>query len=119
MKTIPEQHVIDINIQAEQKEPLQQPPSRDSVVGRSSSLWKGCGCLIDKRCLMFSSKLAFSFIILIFACGQIVRNSDACSNSLLSWYCSIIGVILGTFTNMGEEKRYNPVLKSNQKPSRV
>ena len=44
--------------------------------------------------LLFVTKVFFSTLILLFCALQIHRDSDSCSNPLLTWYCSIIGVIV-------------------------
>lgn len=71
---------------------------------RRRNTWHSCCWDVDRRCLFFSAKITFSFIIMLFCCIMIYRDSDACSNSLLSWYCSIVGLILGVFTNVNKEE---------------
>ncbi len=67
--------------------------------------WRSCCWDLDKRCLLFSTKVMFSAIILFFALYQIAYDSNGCSNNLLSWYCSLVGVILGSFVNIGKAEK--------------
>ena len=64
------------------------------------------------RSLVFYTQALFSAGILVFCCYQISRDSDGCSNSLLSWYCSVIGVIV---TNWVKTRRENPPPESSDK----
>lgn len=58
----------------------------------------------DRRLTVFkiSLKLFISILLLVFCCIQIIRDSDGCSNSLLTWYCSIIGIIVTAWIKGGK-----------------
>lgn len=71
--------------------------SRSSTETTNSVMWKTCCFYIDRRCVIYTTQVFFSFVILLFACVQIMRDSNDCTNSLLSWYCSIIGTIVGAW----------------------
>lgn len=77
-----------------------------SATSTASSVkeWKSCCFRVDKRCLHFSSRVVFSAIVLLFAISQIIRDPDSCTNSMMSWYCSLIGLILGSYLNIDISK---------------
>ena len=60
-----------------------------------------CCLVCDSRILRVLIRVLFSMIILIFCCYEISKDSDGCSNSLLSWYCSTIGIVLTAWVKGG------------------
>lgn len=81
-----------LNIKAKTKETLYSERRF-----RQKFIWN-CGKLqIDQRILYFISKWFFSIVLLIFCCYEISIDSDACTNPLLNWYTTIIGIIVTTW----------------------
>ena len=56
----------------------------------------------DKRLLNFSARLAMSILTLGFSAVQIAR-AEPCDN-LVSWYCSIVSWVLGTWMGSSDSK---------------
>jgi len=70
------------------------------------NIWKSCISptgQTDSRLLKFSAKFIFSTIALIY-CFHGLNNADECS-SLVPFYTSLIGGIVGAWLNIPQDKK--------------
>ena len=83
-----------------------------SVSGKTferKNLWSCCGNKrIDRRFVVLGAQAFFSILVLIFCCSEIRRDPDSCTNTLLSWHCSIIGIIVHAWVQKNLLKEDTP-----------
>lgn len=72
----------------------------DQEKSTNSSVWTIRKGELHKGLARFGLETFCSIIVLIVCLVQITRDSDACTNSLISWYTGTIGAILGRFSGL-------------------